>query len=335
MATPFSSVRRWHRWWFIPLNLLALLLVLAFLWFALLQSTVSQLRDSGAPVVYADLVADSIPDAENVAAGLRDLGPTLERGGNAAADALEALGETPYDDTGIAEARRVYDEQSTTIGELHSILSRPQYVSLLKADEMANLFGLPTMSTARSAARLLLLEGRLALVSGDQDKAVEAALALARLGKLYENEPIIVNRLLSCALQNMAINLMQQTTQTGPLPAHLSAQLDEALASLEDRSGFQQALASERAHSLEIFQTMSPIVRLWEQPAVLEAYEQTISAAEKEFAKPGPGGPSPKMTSQQALASLLLPSFESAWDAENRIAEDAKELRERLEAASQ
>jgi hypothetical protein len=335
MATPFTAIRRWHRWWFIPLELLALLLVLAYWWHASSQFTVAQLRASGAPVSYADLVADPIPDAENVAAGLRDLRPNLERGGNAAADALEALGEVPHDEADIEETRRVHEEHSTTLAELHSILNRPQYVSLLKADEMQNIIELPTMTTVRSAARLLSLEGRFALLSGNQGKAVDAAVALARLGKFFENEPIIVNRLVACAIQNIAIDLSKQIVQSGPLPAEQSEQLDAALASLEDRSRIGWALETERAHSLEIFQTMTPIVRLWEQPAVLKGYQQIISAVEKQFAKPGPGGPSPRLTSQQTLASLLLPAFQAAWDTENRIAEAAKDLRKELEAAPQ
>jgi hypothetical protein len=335
MATPFTAIRRWHRWWFIPLELLALLLVLAYGWHVTSQFTVAELRASGAPVSYADLVADPIPDAENVAAGLRDLRPSLERGGTAGADALEALGEAPYDDADISEVRQVNEEHSTTLAELHSILNRPQYVSLLKADEMQNIIELPTMTTARSAARLLSLEGHFALLNGNQDKAVDAAVALARLGKFFENEPIIVNRLVACAIQNMAIDLSELIAQSRPLPAHQSAQLAAALASMEDRSGFGRAFETERAYSLEVFQTMSPIVRLWEQPAVLKGYQQIISAVEKQFAKPGPGGPSPRLTSSQTLASLLLPAFQAAWDTENRIAEAAKDLREELEAAPQ
>lgn len=335
MASPFTAIRRWNRWWFIPLNLLALLLVLAYWWTASSASTISQIRASGAPVSYADLVAEPIPDEENIAAGLRDLSPALERGGNAAADALDALGEAPHDDAGIEEVRRVYEEHSTTIAELHSVLNRPRYVSLLRADEMQNIIELPTMTTARSAARLLLLEGRFALVSGNQDKAVEAARALARLGKLFENEPIITHRLVACAIQLIAIDLIKQIVQSGPLPAEQSEQFDAALASLEDRSGIGRAFKTERAHSLEVFQTMPLPVRIWERPAVLKGYEQIISAAEKQFAKPGPGGPSPTLTSQQTLASLLLPAFQATWDTENRIAQAAKDLREELEVAPQ
>ncbi len=335
MATPFTGIRRWHRWWFVPLNLLALLLVLGGWWYASSEFKVAQLRASGAPVSYADLVADPIPDAQNVAAGLRDLSSALERGGNAAADSLEALGEAPHDDSGIAEVRRVYEEHAKTIAALHTVLIRPEYVSLLQADEMHNTIELPTMTTARSAARLLLLEGRFALFSGDQDKAAQAAVALARLGKLFENEPVIVNRLVACAIQGIAIDLMKQVVQSGPLPAHQAAQLDAAMASLEDRSGFGRALETERAHSLEVFQTMPLPVRIWERPAVLAEYQQIISAAHQQFAKPGPGGPSPTLTSQQTLASLLLPGFDAAWNAENRIAEGAKEVRAELTAANQ
>jgi hypothetical protein len=335
MATPFTGIRIWRRWWFIPLSLLALLLVLGCWWYASSEYKVAQLRASGAPVSYADLVADPISDAQNVAAGLRDLSPALERGGNAAADALEGLGEAPHDEAGITEVRRVHEEHEKTIAELHSVLNRPEYVSLLQADEMHNTLELPTMTTARSAARLLLLEGRFALISGDQDKAAQAAVELAKLGKHFENEPIIVNRLVACAIQGIAIDLCKQIAQNGPLPAHEVAQLDAAMASLEDRSAFGRALETERAHSLEVFQTMPLPVRIRERPAVLEEYQQIISAAHQQFAKPGPGGPSPTLTSQQPLASLLLPGFDAAWNAENRIAEGAKELRAELAAAPQ
>lgn len=326
MSTPLAKIRRWHRWWFLPIELAGLALLLV-VWWSSAHSAIGRLRASGAPVSYEDLVAEPIPDEENAAAGLRDLAPALKRSATQVADLLDMLDA----DSGAndEQARRLIADQTETLAALHQAVERPRHASLLGADEIDDIVTPSILPTARAAARLLTLEGRVAIAEGQSDRATDAAVALARLGKHYEREPLIVNRLMACALQTYATDLAERIAHSGPLPPEDAERLDAALEELEDRSGLAWTLRTERALTLEKLAEMPINVRLWEQSSLLRLYEQAIEAAEKRFAQPGSGGAYPALTATQSLSSLLAQTFQASWDAENRVAEEAQRVRQK------
>ncbi|TWT92326.1 hypothetical protein Pla108_41250 [Botrimarina colliarenosi] len=335
MTTPLTRIRLWNRRWFLLVNL-GLLLAIGLWWLLSRDAAVARLRAAGEPTCYADLVAEAIPSEANVAAGLRDLAPKLKQGEVAVADALDLLDKGPFKEKQVEQARQVLEQNAETLAAVRLAIERPRYASLLKIAQGADQELIDYGNHLRSAARLLSLEGRLAIVDGKTDKAVDAVAALARLGKLYESEPVVINRMKACAYQNYAIDLGKRLVESGHLPKADAGRLDAALAPLEDRSGLAECFRTERAYFLEKYKTLPFPGRMWlGQSSSLRLFEEAIAEASNQFAKPGPGGTFSTKSSLTGLASLSAQMIRSAWESENRTATEVQELRDKLAETAQ
>jgi hypothetical protein len=334
MATSLTRIRLWNRRWFLLLNGV-LLVALGFWWWGR-NSAVAKLRAEGEPTCYADLVAEAIPDDENVAAGLRDLKSALEHGENAVSEALELLDKPPFDEKDVERARQVLEQNAETLAAVHRAIERPRYASLLKFTQVPEEEFFSNWEHSVMATKLLLLEGELAIHDREIDKGVTAAESLARLGKFYECEPLVLNRLVGCGSQNRAIALGKRLFDAGPLPGKAIQRLDDALAPLEDRSGLSQNLRTERAYMLEKYKTLPLPGRLWlDQSSDLRLYAEAIDAAEKQFAKHGSGGSFSPKTKNATFETSLLTAIQGAWEADNRVANETRSLRKKIAEASQ
>ncbi len=323
-----NKIRLWNRWWFLPLNLLGLLLVAGW-WWHITNSPLARLKASGAPTTYEELVTEPIPDAENVAAGLRDAYPLLAGGETRVADLLrfDDDGTLPADQ--LAEAEAILTDHAAALAMLREAIARPRYVSLVSVEDLEAQQGLiDSVGPLKSASRLLSLASQVAIQS-EQPQATEDVLASLRLAKLIEAEPLITGRLVACALQSMAIRDATRLIEGIRLNKTDKERLDASLAQIEDRSSRVESLVSERVHTLELTNRMPFPGRLFLGTTdLLRGYEEQIARARDESQQPNgsdTGG---------TYAPLLLPSFQSLEAAEQRVAAEAGAARELLRAGA-
>lgn len=321
---PSSSKRHWR--WIVPTAAVLLVVVFGFLWLA--SSPEARLQALGEPTTFEEIVAPPIDEAENAAVAIASVAARFEPVSTEFYAALDRLDAEPPD----FQPARVFLEQHADLVELlHAAIARPRYASTLTAAQMADVqFHLDKVQRTRGLSRVLWLQHQVALADGRGDEAAKTAVALARYGKLIEVEPLLVSRLVACAIQGMATDAADQTVAAGGLSAESAQQLDQAMAALEDRSGFAATLRSERVATLQNIQAMPLPIRLqmqvWEQPALLRMFERAIEAAERT------GAASPNLGNLTSMVGASSTSIGAAWEAETRTAEQARSVREKLEA---
>lgn len=322
-----GSLLRWHRRWFIPLTAVAAAIGLAWWWVA--SSAEARLRASGAPTTLAEVVADPIPDEENVAAGLRDLrddlGEPIDELSTFHSD-LDA-GAIPLDR--LDQANWLLRPHEETINELLEVIGRPDYASLLTVEDLSPAGLIDSAGLPRQAARLLSVASHVALAEGRANEAARITLAALRLGKLVENEPSIIRRQIATAVQTHALRDTAFLLASSELPVDLAQQLDAALASIEDRSQLTWALESERVIAMEALDQMPLPTRLLERGGILRVFENAIRVA---------GTPLDQLAAvgkqvgagAGAFGGLMTPSIESLFASEARVGLQARGVRESL-----
>ncbi len=114
---------------------------------------------------------------------------------------------------------------------------------------------LDLIQNLRQAARLLLLQGQVALFDLDSDSLQRISHALLGMSRVTAGDPILMSQLVGVACDGMALDLLKAGVQSGVLQtAELKTFLPDLVAHMGVSVDWQIALFGERAWMLPIFE---------------------------------------------------------------------------------
>jgi hypothetical protein len=341
-------------------SLAAAMILLAAAWIVVTSNSfakrVAAIRAAGDPASLAELAPKTIPAQENAAAQLASVMPRIDAFGNEHGRFFNTPVGKTYDersDAGeppTAEQAAAINAILAKYADVDEAIAKaaacPRYASRLD-------YSLPTMQfqteqlalaqNIRTASRFLGWHAEIARIAGQPAEAVEYGIKLLKLGRLYESEPLITNRLVAVAIRSVAAASLYDSLASGEIPNELHDELDVELARQDDNSDLIRTLKQERAYSITFLEEqtanpgrlmmMNPM--LWRfksmQSGVLDWYERALPAIGQpwhEFqADPETQRIFQTPTGFGTLADLLLPSIQATYEAVNRATATMRSLR--------
>lgn len=113
---------------------------------------------------------------------------------------------------------------------------------------------LPQTQELREAARLILLDGCLALYEGDSDRVQRSVLALSRMPRVLEGEPLLISQLVVVAISFHGFDLFKRGIEQGVLEtSHINRLLEEYRTKTNLGSEWRLGMIGERALALPVF----------------------------------------------------------------------------------
>jgi len=342
-----SKPHNWKRWLKrLSLGLLGLIAVLLLIGLVLnvwantrLEAKLQKLRNEGAPTCIADLAPEPIPDAQNAAAHLRDMKSELKRFEKAMVQFEErtpigkayVLHTTKYENalpTGeqAAAMQAILDDFPALFLAVDQLMACDQYASLLdySLDQPHFVEEILSTMTIRSVTRLLAWKMQVLVVQGELEQAVEAGLQLLRLTRLFDEEPMLINSLVSIACRYVTAFRLNQVLQSGLISAKLRAALDTELALHDDPQRFVKTLLTERAGSLDAIESwkIAPVPIHWHftfwQSEMVDWFDEQFALAELPWYQSHGQFGEVDETKYSDIMQLMAPATQAAQDAFHR-----------------
>jgi len=235
---------------------------------ARLEALLTPLRVAGEPLGLADLAREPIPPETNAAVFLRRAENDLE--------AIDKEFQPLHDQRAtyylgnrltekgaaiIAEAFGAYPNASSLVERAAACPDYdPQHDYTFKSspDEFIGSY-LPRIQAMRMVVRVLTRRGDLLLHQGRRDDALRNDLALLRITRHFEHEPLLVGRLVTLAMRGIAIDHTARVLADGPIASELLDDLDRELSTYLDPKPMLWTLKSDRAFGIEHFQFYADI----------------------------------------------------------------------------
>jgi len=117
------------------------------------------------------------------------------------------------------------------------------------------------ISSLRASVRFLRARAKLSNFHGNRDEALKQTILILQLSRKFEQEPLIINYLVTKAIEGMALECANETLQAGPVSDQARDELDEELALHGSLDKLRMAFKSDRAYSLDSFRRELP--RTW------------------------------------------------------------------------
>ncbi|HBE66875.1 MAG TPA: hypothetical protein DDW52_01870 [Planctomycetaceae bacterium] len=146
----------------------------------------------------------------------------------------------------------------------------------------------------RSVARLISLDGNLALYDQDSGGVRRNVLALARLPRVLEGEPLFVSQLVAAAISSMGVDLFREGVQQGVLDSN---DIDRLLREYRNKTNVGQAwrrsIVGERGFAMPVFRDPGVLgdgrALAWfrnnDANTALDIYEKAIEASTEDPAE--------------------------------------------------
>jgi hypothetical protein len=258
--------RAWKRGGITLLTLVAILLIAnGFMawWTELrLQKKIATIRAAGYPASLAELAPEPIPDSENAAAILKNMGPRLDAFshdyarfddtpvGLAYGERLDR-GDAPTPEQ-IEAIRAILDKYPDLAAGLATAAACEKYASmsdfsLNSGPFIAELIKDP-IGRFRTAERFQEWRMEVLVSEGKQEKAVELGIEFLRVARLHDQEPLLVNALVGIAVRGIMFNGIYDALAGGPISPKLRGELDRELALHDDPKRISQVMITERAY---------------------------------------------------------------------------------------
>lgn len=325
-------MRAWHLRWFIPLNLMGLMLLIG--WWAVTNSPLQKLRAAGQATTFDELLGPlPLDETQNTAAGLRDALALLQSDSKSIGELNDLLAFSSDPAEHLDATRALLSQHDLTLDRIDAALERPDYRTLLSAEDLneAEMAGvLHQTENARAMARFLNLAS-LTAIYGD-GTAVEAVSRQLRHAKAIEGEPVFTQRMVACAVQGMALETAGKLVGRARLSRDDAASLDALIAAVEDRSALEWALKSERVFAISRSNSLPAVVGIWESPSVLRLWQRAIGEVNAPLDELAAAGKRVATTASGSLASLTAPAIQAIFEAEARVGLQARQLRATLKA---
>lgn len=326
----FTAIRRWHRSWYLPIEIV-LLLLLAAGWWITSRSPMARLRASGAPMTFADLVADPIPDEENAAVVLReaakkleafdvDLGEFYKTKAGLAYDQLDAAAALPGGT--VVAIHRLIEQHAGLSITLEEVARRKQYASTTAVDRSAVTTSMRSVQQWRSLARYATFEQRVEIADGDVPAAIQTAKRTLCFGTHLANEPLVMRRMVAIAVSLTGLQQAERLILSVDLNTAQANKLDSELGSIEERPSVRTPLEAERVFSLDSLDQFPAYQGIFFRSGVLREFEHVLDLTEL---------PSHQAASlirtAQPTTSALAPSLDPLLTAETRLLAKARCMR--------
>jgi hypothetical protein len=227
---------------------------------ARLAKKIAAIRAAGDPVSFSQLAPAAVPPEKNAAVFLARAQAGI---GNISKELNAVYSQDGYI-TGQLSASDFKTIESALQGspEVVSLVRKaaecPEYdsqndYSVNPEDFISN--HLTRLMHFRAVMRLLTAHAYLQLEHGDRDEAIQDCLAMLRLSRLYELEPMVIAFLVAQAGRMHARESANVVLRSGPLKMSTYAALEAELALHEKTDGYVHALKTERVFGIESFQS--------------------------------------------------------------------------------
>ncbi len=233
-----------------------------------LEQQLAAIRAAGDPLTLADLARPPIPPEKNADAYLKK----AEEHVNAIDKIIYATDWTKrWDFRGPlpADAKKIIKEALAAHPEAMPLLLQASICQDYDAgldyqvghgEFVAQLF--PVVQRARAASRVLQLQTFLLAGEGNHDEAVQTGLAIFRLARLLDRNPVLISYLAGVTLRGIAVNCINFALQSGPVSKEIRDALDEELVLNACQDNYIRTLKSELALSISFF-NMFPSRNFW------------------------------------------------------------------------
>lgn len=264
MSSEKKRGRRILKWTFIVFGgLLAIILVgnALAVWITgtQLDRELARIRAAGDPVSLADLEPEPIPPERNAATYLRRARDDLRAMDG---EITQAMVDAPVFDVRSPSVMRAIRSAVTTYPKVIPLLEQAAACSRYTSTEpsVSNdpeaFFDaiMPRVQDRRAAAKLLGYYWPEVLFADDKrEEAVRSSIALLRLCRLFDQQPMLVDFLVSIACRGIALHSLNQILQTGSVSDELRQELEDELAKHNLDAAFRLALKTERAVGFSSF----------------------------------------------------------------------------------
>ncbi|MFL6196344.1 MAG: hypothetical protein ACJ75H_19340, partial [Thermoanaerobaculia bacterium] len=197
------------------LTLLALLLLAFFLPTLLNARAMKRLEKEAGPLRVERFLRQGVP-ADNPGSRLLAIGKALD----IPPAGHELLRRASRSDLDVAAERPriagLLAKNAEILQQARSIGSGPSSLNIDYAVWDARL---PNLLHQMDLARLLYLQGRLALADGDAPGVLDVARSLGRQAEVLESEPLMVVQILGLFSERLQLQLLQRLAEEGPGPA--------------------------------------------------------------------------------------------------------------------
>jgi hypothetical protein len=234
-----------------------------------LQAKIAAIQAAGDPASIADLAPEPIPDDQNAAFLLVQIGPRLDEFAKEHARFFETPVGKAYDearDKGelptpeqIEAIRAIVAKYPDLDRDIAQLTALEQYASQADFSLDHRQFlesAIDQVQDVRTAARFLGWQMEVLVAEGKPEQAAELGLQMLRLARLYEAEPALINFLVAIAIRGIAAERLYDALAAGPISPELHAALDEELARNDDPQRLERVLKDERAVCIDGFETL-------------------------------------------------------------------------------
>ena len=264
--------RRWFtRWWFRIGMTLAILFTAGWFgadyWFAkALRDELERIRAAGEPVTFSEIApggrqrdpADAAPYYEAAIALLRtefsedQTEMEADRDVGALSEAIrESLqpGAAPLDPKVLADARRVLELNRTAL-DLADHAAGLETCNFDLHPERGMGYLITPINRMMRFGSLYELRAFLELADGNEDAALESILALIKLSRTLEHNPVLVAEMVRVAVLTLAQRPTIAFLEHGNLSDEALRRITDTLVALDREDGLHRVLFNERVYSI-------------------------------------------------------------------------------------
>ena len=223
-----------------------------------LNAEIARIREAGEPLTLDDLAVETPDDPANDAARYYAAAMALARMAPWDHDVQDALRKTvrgnatePLSEEQLAAARR-------TVAENRHMLEMLNHASSLEechfdtGIEEGLAVAMDRVRGARAAATHLLFRSDLRNVGGDIDGAMDDAMAVLAMRRIFGHQRTLVAHLMRMSVVWLASQHVEAVLATPEVSDEMLIRLAEGLEDAEEPDGFVDVLMAERVYGLEL-----------------------------------------------------------------------------------
>jgi hypothetical protein len=229
-----------------------------------LDKKIAELRTAGEPTSLADLAPKAITADTNAATYLDraysdvkkfslDLGKKFD--GTAIGKQLDEISERDRlpNQAQQAAMRPILDAYGTVLPMIEKAAKCDQYASLLDYSLPPSQFldrYLESVNSFRGLAEYARWNMMIAAAEGNPDRAIRLGVRVLRLARLFDQEPLLISRLVSVAVRSTMFASINTIIRQEGVSDGARAELDAELALHDNLAPLQTALRTERAFAI-------------------------------------------------------------------------------------